>query len=66
MVWRDVTAQYLDEYRKVAARTANPAGAPPLGVQLILGPEAGQMRKNVVRNLDEKRIVLVQSVLKKV
>lgn len=65
MVWRDVTAQYLDEYRKVAARTASPAGAPPLGVQLILGPEAGQMRKNVVKNLDENRICLVQSVLKK-
>lgn len=65
MVWHDVTAQYLDEYRKVAARTGDPKGLPPLGVQLILGPEAGQMRKNVVRNLEEKRIVLVQGVLKK-
>jgi len=65
MIWHDVTAQYLDDYRKVAARTASPEGPPPLGVHLILGPEAGQMRKNVVRNLDESRIVLVQGVLKK-
>ena len=65
LVWHDVTAQYLGEYRKLAARTADPAGAPPLGVQLILGPDAGRMRKNVVRNLDEQRIVLVQGVLKK-
>ena len=65
MVWHDVTAQYLAEYRKAAARTASPAGPPPLGVQLILGPQAGHMRKNVVRNLDENRIVLVQGVLKK-
>jgi len=65
MVWHDVTARYLAEYRKAAARTASPAGPPPLGVQLILGPEAGHMRKNVVRNLDENRIVLVQGVLKK-
>jgi MPBQ/MSBQ methyltransferase len=65
MVWHDATAQYLDEYRKVAAHSANPSGPPPLGVHLILGPEAGQMRKNVVRNLEDQRIVLVQGVLKK-
>lgn len=65
MVWHDATAQYIDEYRKLAAKTADPAGPPPLGVHLILGPEAGQMRKNVVRNLEEQRIVLVQGVLKK-
>ncbi|HUU71280.1 MAG TPA: methyltransferase domain-containing protein [Burkholderiales bacterium] len=65
MIWRDVTAQYLNDYRKAAARTASPSGPPPLGVQLILGPEAGEMRKNVVRNLDENRIVLVQGALKK-
>jgi SAM-dependent methyltransferase len=65
MIWHDVTAQYMDEYRKLAAQTADPAGPPPLGVHLILGPEAGEMRRNVVRNLEEQRIVLVQGVLKK-
>lgn len=65
MIWHDVTAQYKDEYRKLAAQTADPAGPPPLGVHLILGPEAGEMRRNVVRNLEEQRIVLVQGVLKK-
>jgi len=65
MIWHDATAQYMEEYRKLAAKTADPAGPPPLGVHLILGPEAGKMRKNVVRNLEEGRIVLVQSVLKK-
>lgn len=65
MIWHDVTAQYVDEYRKLAAQTADPGGPPPLGIHLILGPEAGQMRRNVVRNLEEQRIVLIQGVLKK-
>ena len=65
MIWHDVTAQYMDEYRKLAAQTADPEGPPPLGVHLILGPEAGQMRRNVVRNLEDRRIVLIQGVLKK-
>ncbi|MGD2139189.1 MAG: methyltransferase domain-containing protein [Burkholderiales bacterium] len=65
MIWQDVTAQYLEEYRRLAARTADTAQRPPLGVQLILGPDAGKMRKNVVRNLEDQRIVLVQGVLKK-
>jgi SAM-dependent methyltransferase len=65
MIWRDVTAQYLGEYRKLAEKTAGPEAPPPLGVHLILGPDAGSMRRNVVRNLEEQRIVLVQCVLKK-
>jgi ubiquinone/menaquinone biosynthesis C-methylase UbiE len=65
MIWHDVTAQYIDEYRKLAARTSDPGGPPPLGIHLILGPEAGEMRRNVVRNLEEQRIVLIQGVLKK-
>jgi SAM-dependent methyltransferase len=62
LVWRDATAQYLNAYRELAARTADSSGPPPLGVHLILGPEAGRMRKNVVRNLEERRIVLIQGV----
>ena len=65
MIWRDVTAQYLGEYRKLAAKTADPGGPAPLGIHLILGPDAGVMRNNVVRNLEEQRIVLVQCVLKR-
>jgi MPBQ/MSBQ methyltransferase len=65
MIWRDVTAQYIGEYRKLAAKPADPGGPPPLGVHLILGPDAGSMRRNVVRNLEEQRIVLVQCVLKR-
>ena len=65
MIWHDVTAQYMDEYRKLAARTSDPGEPPPLGLHLILGPEAGEMRRNVVRNLEEQRIVLIQGVLKK-
>ena len=65
LIWRDVTAQYLGEYRKLAAKTASSDPPPPLGVHLILGPDSGLMRQNVVRNLEEQRIVLVQCVLKK-
>ncbi len=65
MIWHDVTPQYIDEYRKIAAQTADPEGPPPLGIHLILGPDAGKMRKNVVRNLEEQRIIVIQGVLKK-
>ncbi len=65
MIWHDVTPQYIDEYRKIAAQTADPEGPPPLGIHLILGPDAGAMRKNVVRNLEEQRIIVIQGVLKK-
>lgn len=65
MIWHDATAQYIDEYRKIATQTADPEGPPPLGIHLILGPDAGQMRSNVVRNLEEQRILVIQGVLKK-
>jgi MPBQ/MSBQ methyltransferase len=65
MVWHDVTAQYLTEYRKAARRNANPASLPPLGLHLILGPEFGTMLQNLVRNFEENRVVLIQSILKK-
>ncbi len=65
MIWHDVTPQYIDEYRRIAAQTADPEGPPPLGIHLILGPDAGKMRKNVVRNLEEQRIIVIQGVLKK-
>ncbi len=65
MVWHDVTAQYLPEYRKAAARNADPDTLPPMGLHLILGPDLGNMLQNAVRNFEEKRIVLIQGILKK-
>lgn len=49
----------------LTTKTAEPWGASPLGLHLFLGPDASLMRKNVVRNSEEQRIVLVQCVLKK-
>jgi hypothetical protein len=48
----------------LTTKTAEPWGPSPLGLHLILGLDASLMRKNVVRNLEEQRIVLVQCALK--
>ena len=35
---------------------------PPLGIHLLMGPDAPQKTRNVVRNLAEDRIRVVQAV----
>ena len=63
---RDVTQQSLDWIRGVIASMPAPdAGAPPppLGLQLVMGPDAPRKATNVLRNLEEDRIRVVQAVL---
>lgn len=59
-VWRDVSASAAAWLRE---RMAAPAAPPsPLGLQLLLGPEAPAMLRNVLRNLEENRIALFVGV----
>lgn len=60
-VWRDVSAAaaaWLGD-RMAAAQSAPP---PPLGLGLLLGPEAPVMLRNVLHNLEENRIALFVGV----
>jgi SAM-dependent methyltransferase len=59
-VWRDGSATALSWLRDRLA--AAPPSPPPLGLQLLLGPTAGEMLRNVMRNLEEHRISVVEAV----
>ena len=64
-IWKNATEQYLDEYRILAAKTADVSNTPVMGVHLMLGGQAGVMRRNVVSNLSQGLIAIYQGVFKK-
>ncbi|ELY49220.1 SAM-dependent methyltransferase [Natronolimnohabitans innermongolicus] len=63
--WTDTTAESLDWFRGQLERAASrPADAsPPVGLNLLMGPETPTKMQNVVHNLEEERIEVVQGVL---
>ena len=62
--WRDTTAQGRDWFR-ARVKAAQEGGPPPLGFHLLLGPDFPEMAKNQVRNLEEDRIALIETVCRK-
>ena len=62
--WRDTTAEGREWFRK-RVEAARQGGPPPLGFHLLLGADWPEMAKNQVRNLDENRIALVETVCRK-
>lgn len=64
VAWRDVTGPSLEWFREVvASMESRPADAPPpLGLNLLMGAETPTKARNVVRCLEEDRIVVVQGV----
>jgi SAM-dependent methyltransferase len=58
--WQDVSAPALAWLRERLAAT--PSSPPPLGLHLLLGPAAGEMLRNVARNLEEHRIAVLEAV----
>jgi SAM-dependent methyltransferase len=61
VAWVDVSAASIDWWRERLAIAAGQPGPPPLGLHLILGPDFGQMVRNMLRNLEENRITVVQA-----
>jgi len=59
-VWRDSSTAALAWLRERLAAT--PQSPPPLGLHLLLGAAAGEMLRNVARNLEERRIAVVEAV----
>jgi ubiquinone/menaquinone biosynthesis C-methylase UbiE len=67
LVWQDKTAIAVAEALAERAKaTENPAPPPALGIQLILGADFPAMMKNSLRNLEERRIGLINAVLERV
>jgi len=63
LTWIDETAPALRWHQERLA--AIPEKPPPLGLHLVLGDDLGEMFCNQVRNLEERRISIVQAVIKR-
>jgi ubiquinone/menaquinone biosynthesis C-methylase UbiE len=59
--WLDKSDDSLQWFKETAAK-AKAAGRRPLSIHLLLGATTGQKLKNIIRNLQEKRITLIQGV----
>jgi SAM-dependent methyltransferase len=65
LAWHDPTAESLEQ--ALARTKALEGGAlPPLGLHILIGPNFPTVSKNMVRNLEERRIQLVNAVLERV
>lgn len=62
--WRDVTALSLNWFREqLEALASRPKDGPPLlGLNLLMGKSTSEKLMNVYRNLEERRISVVQGV----
>jgi SAM-dependent methyltransferase len=67
LAWEDKTEIALKESRAERAKAAAESVPPPvLGIHLILGADFGAMMRNSVRNLEERRIGLINAVVERV
>jgi MPBQ/MSBQ methyltransferase len=64
LAWIDETASATEWFRQHFPTTA-PESPPPLGLHLLLGPHFDRMFRNQVRNLEERRISIVQAVFER-
>lgn len=62
--WEEKTRQSL-EWFSAAIEKIKVAGPPPLGIHLLMGPSAKLKLENMVRNLEERRIVVFLAVARK-
>jgi len=62
--WRDVTEASCLWFQRMGAKIKKD-GLPRLGIHLLLGPEFRKMAQNQVRNLEEGRISLIESVIRR-
>jgi ubiquinone/menaquinone biosynthesis C-methylase UbiE len=63
--WHDVTHEALEWFRQ-RVEHVKVHGPPPLGIHLLMGADARIKQENMVRNLEEGRIILIRAVLEKV
>jgi SAM-dependent methyltransferase len=67
LAWEDKTDIAIAEAQAEREKAkANPQPPPALGIQLILGADFAVMMKNSVRNLEERRIGLINVVVERV
>lgn len=64
LTWHDVTETGRSWFRHLGEKIRT-EGPSPLGIQLLLGPDFRQMAQNQVRNLEEGRIVLIETIARR-
>jgi ubiquinone/menaquinone biosynthesis C-methylase UbiE len=62
--WQDATAKGCAWFTRMGAKISQ-KGLPRLGIHLLLGDEFRLMAQNQVRNLDEGRIALVETIVQR-
>jgi SAM-dependent methyltransferase len=61
--WRDTSDEGIAWFKEMAARSGQAAGAPPvLGLHYLMGPDFRLKGQNMMRNLAEKRVMLVECI----
>jgi SAM-dependent methyltransferase len=64
LTWQDITEKGRSWFRRMG-ETIKDKGLPRFGIQLLLGEEFGLMAQNQVRNLEEDRIALIETIVKR-
>jgi len=62
--WQDTTEQGRSWFRRLSERTAR-QGSPRLGLHLLLGADFRLMAQNQLRNLEEGRIALIETIVRR-
>jgi SAM-dependent methyltransferase len=64
LIWHDPTAESLEQ-ALARAKALEGGTLPPLGLHILIGPNFPAVSKNMVRNLEERRIQLINAVLER-
>lgn len=62
--WQDATEKGRSWFRRIGAKNSTKE-LPHLGIHLLLGPEFRVMAQNQMRNLEEDRIALIETVMQR-
>ncbi len=63
--WHDPTPESLEQ-ALARAKALETGTLPPLGIHVLIGPNFPTVSKNMVRNLEERRIELINAMLERV
>jgi SAM-dependent methyltransferase len=65
LAWHDPTAESLEQ-ALARAKALETGTLPPLGLHVLIGPNFPTVSRNMLRNLEERRIQLINAVLQRV
>lgn len=63
--WNDTSEIGLVWFNEVSKKLQQQGGSPALGLHILMGADFREMAQNQIRNLSEKRIVLIECVAQK-